>query len=190
MRRCRTGTSSRQPSPLMARRSSITCDSWSACSLPHHLAHGASARAAGREGLLPDRSRGGVGGLRPHSKPPFAAIFSLSKRPKVLMPLKRAQLAIFEASAKIFRTDRKTPTCLTTMRVWTFGRIESRAQQLERGLRHKNNGRITATRCHFLSGSFTAMYKRALRSEYSKRSSLACHHRPHLPQLIRTISLV
>jgi hypothetical protein len=49
------------------------------------------------------------------------------------MPLKRAQLAIFEASAKIFRTDRKTPTCPTTMRVWTFGRIESRAQQLERG---------------------------------------------------------
>jgi hypothetical protein len=47
------------------------------------------------------------------------------------MPLKRAQLAIFEASGKIFRTDRKTPTCPTTMRVWTFGRIESRAQQLE-----------------------------------------------------------
>jgi Ca2+-binding RTX toxin-like protein len=41
------------------------------------------------------------------------------------MPLKRAQLTIFEASAKIFRTDRKTPTCLTTMRVRTFGRIES-----------------------------------------------------------------
>jgi hypothetical protein len=40
------------------------------------------------------------------------------------MPLKRAQLAIFEASAKIFRTDRKTPTCLTAMRVRTFGRIE------------------------------------------------------------------
>ena len=47
------------------------------------------------------------------------------------MPLKRAQLAIFEGSGKIFRTDRKTPTCLRTMRVWTFGRIESRAQQLE-----------------------------------------------------------
>ena len=44
------------------------------------------------------------------------------------MPLKRAQLAIFEASGKIFRTDRKTPTCLTTMRVWTFGRIESKRE--------------------------------------------------------------
>jgi Ca2+-binding RTX toxin-like protein len=41
------------------------------------------------------------------------------------MPMKRAQLAIFEASAKIFRTDRKTPTCLTTLRVRTFGRIEN-----------------------------------------------------------------
>jgi site-specific recombinase XerD len=38
--------------------------------------------------------------------------------------MKRAQLAIFEASAKIFRRDRKTPTCPTAMRVWTPGRIE------------------------------------------------------------------
>src|SRR5690349_18498061 len=80
---------------------------WSASAVPYHLAHRASAWVAGRKGLPPDRFRGGVGRILPRL---------LSKRPNVLMPLKRAQLAILEASAKIFRTDRKTPTCLTTMR--------------------------------------------------------------------------
>jgi hypothetical protein len=37
------------------------------------------------------------------------------------MPMKRVQLAIFEASAKIFRTARKTPTCLTAT---GFGRLD------------------------------------------------------------------
>src|SRR4029453_7181821 len=43
---------------------------WSASALPHHLAHRASARAAGREGLPPDRFRGDVGRLLPPSHLP------------------------------------------------------------------------------------------------------------------------
>jgi hypothetical protein len=43
------------------------------------------------------------------------------------MPLKRTQPPNFEASTKIFRTDRKTPTCLTIMR---FGRLDGSKGQL------------------------------------------------------------
>ena len=49
---------------------------------------------------------------------------ALPKRPNVLLPMKWAQVAIFEASAEASRTDRKTTTSPTAMRVWTFGRIE------------------------------------------------------------------
>ena len=49
----------------------------------------------------------------------------LPKRPSVQMPMEWALLAIFEASKKEVRTDRKTPTYPTAMRVWTLGRIES-----------------------------------------------------------------
>jgi hypothetical protein len=40
------------------------------------------------------------------------------------MPMKWTQLTVFKASAKPFRTDRKTPACLTAIGVWTLGRIE------------------------------------------------------------------
>jgi putative DNA primase/helicase len=67
------------------------------------------------------------GRLLPRSKHSFAAISSLSKRPDVLMPLKRAQLAIFEASAKIFRTDR---ICQLVLEPCWFGRLDgSKAEQ-------------------------------------------------------------
>jgi hypothetical protein len=46
------------------------------------------------------------------------------------MPLKRAQLKIFEASAKVFRTDRKTQTYLYShagLDVWTVRMLEQRS---------------------------------------------------------------
>jgi hypothetical protein len=46
------------------------------------------------------------------------------------MPMKRAQLAIFEASAKILPDGSKNATCLTA--IWTFGRIENQMLELER----------------------------------------------------------
>jgi hypothetical protein len=54
------------------------------------------------------------------------------------MPLKRAQLAIFEASAKIFRTDRKRKLVLQSC---GFGRLDGSKGELEL---ERANGRLVA----------------------------------------------
>src|SRR5262249_49694620 len=57
---------------------------------------------------------------------PRSAPNPLPKRASVQVPMEWAQVAIFEACKTEVRTDRKTPTYPTAMRVCTLARIETR----------------------------------------------------------------
>ena len=64
------------------------------------------------------------GPLLPRSKHPFAAISSLSKRPSVLMPMKRAQLTISKRPRKSFGRQLVSQPC-------GFGRLDGSKSKVE-----------------------------------------------------------
>src|SRR5262249_34732988 len=57
-------------------------------------------------------------------KTPLSSNPALPKRASGQVPMKWAQLTIIEACKKTLRTDQKTATCPTAMRVCTLARIE------------------------------------------------------------------
>ena len=111
---------------------------WRAAShLPRSNSPGCSSRSASppRRCTLPGSRTGrGTSGCvsRRHGRlivlvrMPRAAPNPLPKRASVQVPMKWAQVAIFEACKTEVRTDRKTPTYPTAMRVCTLARIETR----------------------------------------------------------------